>query len=378
MTHTVARRQGQPVLFLGLILAGWCLLRLLTWESPWPQALGLPEPLHFASADLRQPDTAAGLNDGIVALLASNDRLADEAAGRSAPLPVFRSPVASTVQRPPFERSDPLEHFDTHRRAAGHNLLFAAGMASLPLPRSVAALLNREEGMLQPATRSIPRRVSSPWRFDGWVVLREDGLQLSESGTRPASYGASQLGAVLAYRLAPGTPHAPAAYLRASRALVDGGETEGALGLRAKPFGRIPLALHAEARLTIRPGDSPEIRPAAFVAGGFDRIDLPAQLVARGYGQAGYVGGEFATAFADGAFVAEREVAGFDLGRVALGGGAWSGAQQGAARLDIGPSLTIDLHLGAAPARIEADYRWRVAGNAEPGNGGVVTLSTGF
>ncbi|MEH6682908.1 MAG: hypothetical protein V7664_00270 [Qipengyuania sp.] len=29
-------------------------------------------------------------------------------------------------------------------------------------------------------------------------------------------------------------------------------------------------------------------------------------------------------------------------------------------------------------ARIEADYRWRVAGNAEPGNGGVVTLSTGF
>ena len=151
-----------------------------------------------------------------------------------------------------------------------------------------------------------------------------------------------------------------------------------ALGLRAKPFGRIPLAVHAEARLTVRPGASPEIRPAAFVAGGFDRIDLPAQVAARGYGQAGYVGGEFATAFADGAFVAEREVAGFDLGRVALGGGAWSGAQQGAARLDIGPSLTIDLHLGAAPARIEADYRWRVAGNAEPGNGGVVTLSTGF
>ena len=61
-----------------------------------------------------------------------------------------------------------------------------------------------------------------------------------------------------------------------------------------------------------------------------------------------------------------------------LGGGAWGGAQQGAARLDIGPSLTVDLRLGAAPARIEADYRWRVAGNAEPGNGGVVTLSTGF
>ena len=28
--------------------------------------------------------------------------------------------------------------------------------------------------------------------------------------------------------------------------------------------------------------------------------------------------------------------------------------------------------------RIEADYLWRVAGNAAPGNGGLITLSTGF
>ncbi|UYH55148.1 hypothetical protein N6L26_00840 [Qipengyuania sp. SS22] len=378
MTHAVTRRQGQPVLFLGLLLAGWCLLRVLTWESPWPQALGLPEPLHFASADLRQPDTTIELNDGIIALLASNDRLANKAAGRSATVPVFRSPMASIAERPPFERPDPIEHFDTHRRAAGHNLLFAAGMARLPLPRSVAAVLDREQNILQPVTRAIPRRASSPWRMDGWVVMRGDGLQPSESGSRPASYGASQLGAVLSYRLAPSTPHVPAAYIRASRALVDGGETEGALGLRARPFAGIPLTIHAEGRLTARPGHSPEIRPAAFVAGGFDRLDLPAQVVARGYGQAGYVGGEFATPFADGAFVAEREVARFDLGRVALGGGIWGGVQQGAARLDIGPSLTVDLRLGDAPARIEADYRWRVAGNAEPGNGGVVTLSTGF
>lgn len=375
MSHAIARRQGQPVLFLGLLLAGWCLLRVLTWESPWPTALGLPEPLRFASGDMRQ---AGELARGPAAFAEPKDRRVEAVAEHVAAQPAVRGQVVSGAERPPFHAPDPVDHFDTHRRAAGHNLLFAAGMASLPLPRSVAAVLDREQGMVQPATRSIPRRAPSPWRFDGWVVLREDGLQLSDSGSRPASYGASQLGAVLSYRLAPGTPRAPAAYLRASRALVDGGETEGALGLRARPFGRIPLALHAEARLTVRPGHSPEIRPAAFVAGGFDRIDLPAQLVARGYGQAGYVGGEFATAFADGAFVAEREVARFDLGRVALGGGVWGGAQQGAARLDIGPSLTVDLRLGAAPARIEADYRWRVAGHAEPGDGGVVTLSTGF
>ena len=40
--------------------------------------------------------------------------------------------------------------------------------------------------------------------------------------------------------------------------------------------------------------------------------------------------------------------------------------------------MTLDLTLDNVPARIEADYRWRVAGDATPGHGGVLTLSTGF
>ncbi|MEC7624169.1 MAG: hypothetical protein VYA25_08290, partial [Pseudomonadota bacterium] len=84
--------------------------------------------------------------------------------------------------------------------------------------------------------------------------------------------------------------------------------------------------------------------------------------------------GDFATPFADGALVVDREVARFDLGRVSLGGTARGGVQRGAARLD----MTLDLTLDNVPARIEADYRWRVAGDATPGHGGVLTLSTGF
>ena len=52
MSDVIARRQGQPVLFLGLLLAGWCLARLLLWESPWPQTLRLSETLRFAGANL--------------------------------------------------------------------------------------------------------------------------------------------------------------------------------------------------------------------------------------------------------------------------------------------------------------------------------------
>jgi hypothetical protein len=46
--------------------------------------------------------------------------------------------------------------------------------------------------------------------------------------------------------------------------------------------------------------------------------------------------------------------------------------------LDVGPKVSFRLTVGQAPARIEADYLWRVAGNAAPGNGGLITLSPGF
>ena len=45
MSAAEGRRQGQPVLFLGLLLAGWCLARLLTWQSPWPEVAPLTEAL---------------------------------------------------------------------------------------------------------------------------------------------------------------------------------------------------------------------------------------------------------------------------------------------------------------------------------------------
>ena len=52
MSAAEGRRQGQPVLFLGLLLAGWCLARLLTWQSPWPEVAPLTEAFQFARADV--------------------------------------------------------------------------------------------------------------------------------------------------------------------------------------------------------------------------------------------------------------------------------------------------------------------------------------
>ena len=371
MNRMALPREGQPVLFLALLAAGWCLVRVLTWSSPWPSAPLLPPVMLAENA----ADTLGRATRSVGARFAASEpEETRKLSAVSIPAPLSTASIHPAPDIPPRSR-DVEAFFAVDRRAMGHHLLFAAGMAQLPMPRSVAAALDetraarRDEG-------GLPRE--KRWRFDGWLVLRPDGMPLADGGLRPASYGASQAGAVVAYRLAPGTPAMPSAYIRASRALVPGGESELAIGLAARPMRALPLTLHAETRVTQRPLRRAEVRPAVFAVAGAEGLRLPGGATARYYAQAGYVGGRFATAFADGAMVAEREVARFDLGEIAVGAGAWGGAQRGAARLDIGPSVTARITLGDVPARIEADYRWRVAGNARPGNGGVLTLSTGF
>ena len=57
--------------------------------------------------------------------------------------------------------------------------------------------------------------------------------------------------------------------------------------------------------------------------------------------------------------------------------GDW-GAQEDAERLDIGPSAGLSFRIGAARGRVSADYRFRVAGDAEPSSGPALTLTAGF
>ena len=375
MSNQVARRQGQPILFLGLLLVGWCLVRVLTWQNPWQKVERLTEPMMLAGSGL---DARVG-EAGFVKASGGPAEMAEMAsqAVTERDDPVKTSSLTYPSQITLSARKSVPGTSQPGTLRVGNTLpgeLIAANLASASPPPVPINSPGIEEVAAQPSTgeRPIPR-----WRFDNWALLREGGGARFQTGNAPASYGASQVGGVLAYRFAPTSRFRPAAYLRATRALASGGESEGAVGLRARPLAALPLDLHVEARATERTGGI-EVRPAAFVAGGIDRADLPAGVRLRGYGQAGYVHGDFATAFADGKLVAERKVIGFATGSASLGTGAWVGAQKGAHRFDLGPTLSLDFKLGKIPARLEADYRFRIAGNAEPGSGGVLTLSTGF
>ena len=120
------------------------------------------------------------------------------------------------------------------------------------------------------------------------------------------------------------------------------------------------------------------LRPAAFVSGGLEDAPLAADITMRGYAQAGYVAGRDATAFADGSLIAEKPLWRDRNAVLTAGAGAWGGAQRGAARLDLGPTASLRFRLGETSARLSADYRLRVGGNAEPASGAALTLSAGF
>jgi hypothetical protein len=271
--------------------------------------------------------------------------------------------------------------------AAGHQLLWMAALSQIPMP---GVLL----GMPDPAPAPVPfypagsqplgngnvagHRRADRWSLDSWVLWRRGSTAAPSGGLLIPSYGASQAGAVLRFQLAPGSAKHPNIYLRTTAALNGSSEREVALGLALRPVSRLPVSLQGEARYTAGPGTH-ALRPAVLAVTELPLIEMPLGLRGEVYGQAGYVGGKFATGFADGQLRLDRRLARLGKAELRLGGGAWGGIQKGTSRLDAGPSLTIGQPLGGpASIRLGADWRFRVAGRAAPGSGPAVTLSAGF
>lgn len=183
---------------------------------------------------------------------------------------------------------------------------------------------------------------------------------------------------MLRYRLAPGNRHRPAAYLRATSALNGSHDREAALGVSARPFTGVPVIAAVELRATTNP-QSTSLRPAGMVVTELPSIALPLGMRAEAYGQAGYVGGSSATAFADGQVRLDRKLVRIAGTELRVGAGVWGGAQKGASRLDFGPTASLAVPLGqSGSARLALDWRFRAKGNAAPSSGPALILSAGF
>lgn len=161
---------------------------------------------------------------------------------------------------------------------------------------------------------------------------------------------------------------------RASVSNDDLREREWAAGLLWRPSAAFPAQLSLERRF--RP-DRPDA-VAAFVSGGHDGTSLPLGFALDGYGQAGFVTGKSGGGFADAQLHILKNIASDGHAKLAVGAGAWAGGQSDIMRVDIGPSVRANLKAGATSLRLDASWRFRIAGTARPGDGPAVTLSTSF
>lgn len=397
------RRRGGPLAMLGVLLGIWILARAALWESPFPI-----EPMDMPGAELLLAESSVNHEERDAHVVKAEEaqpaasRVADDAQPgvlavprQNAVAPQF---AVLSARAEPAETSEPARLTGT-TIAGGHQMLMAAAFrvdwaveaAMAPTPGSSSSRF--ASASEQRASADAARLAFSPpfaeggaeldrWSLDMFAYYRQGSNASLISQGRAPLYGASQVSANFQYRIAPRSGHDPRAYLRAYRALVTGGESEVAAGFSARPVPAIPIRAAAELRVTDGVFGV-ERRPAAYAVTEIAPVVLPLDFRIETYGSAGYVGGRGATPFADGQVALTRELVSFDGPgsrpiRVSLGGGAWGGAQEDASRVDVGPTMRVDLSVGEVPARLSVDWREQVAGDAAPGSGVAVTLSTRF
>lgn len=374
----VRRIAGQPLALVLAILIVWIWIRF-SWlvidspavrppaGGPWLVDRSKSYTLQSSRDDMR-PSTLIGADDMAKPAITTFETLADDRASLSGgttgagPTKLSR-PVALGARR----RFDPRSFDDGGWGGRG----WSAGYRDATVADHTTSLAGTgsADGLTVSGEYPKPTPASRRWSASAWLLARP-GSEPSGSRLIPR-YGASQVGAVVEYRL---DEHAaPRAYLRASRALVERGEAEIAAGVKLN-IDDLPVALHIEHRFAANAAGRDAM--ALFASGGFVAGDS-AQLVLEGYGQAGIVGFRRRTPFADVAVLASRRIV--ESGPISLsaGAGGWAGAQPGATRIDVGPRLEASFNDGVQ-GRLSLDWRERVAGRAEPGSGPAMTLSLSF
>jgi hypothetical protein len=340
--------------FLGLVLGGWIAVRALLvapgWGGDAPVVAAVTVPVAPVAAQPAAPVTAAPFQ-----FAPKRDASGLAAGATAAPLLAFR----------PVPRQRALVFGTPVATAAPGSIQARAPEVAGAAAAQVAQAGHPIEAFVRPSAPVTLAGIER-WSLSSWAFLRDGaaGAQLASGG----QLGGSQIGARALYRVSDRL----ALSARIYSPLRDTGGAEAALGVEVQPVAGLPVRLLAERRQAL----GPEGRSAfALLAhGGVSDRPVLGPLTLDTYAQAGMVGLRSRDLFADGSVRLGLPVS----DRISLGAGAWGAAQPGASRLDLGPQASYRLPQLGRGARISAEYRFRLAGEARPGSGPAVTIATDF
>ena len=361
MAQPASARRGQPLLALGFLFAGWTALRIAMWEAS-PTSAGTTG-ISLTPAEGIPPSAPPA-----EAIPKRRDPARPPAAPRAPALigPVKRQPPDAAAPAMPWPQ----------QFAWQASVLNPAHALAIP-PRRQSKPKAEDEFYEPLVEKDDPR-----WSGENWVLMRAGSGDAAQA-PGAASYGASQAGAIVRYRLGKGEVGSSYAYLRTSLAInAPGQDREVAIGFGMRPVRKLPLRVLVEARLQDTKASPMQVRPVATVITELPWQRLPLGFRAEAYGQAGYAGGRGATPFFDVQALLDRPLRGVvprnnDL---RVGAGFWAGGQEGAVRLDVGPRLSFRIDPGrlAGPSRVALDWRFRLAGDARPDSGPAITVTSAF
>lgn len=368
-------RDARAFRFLLICISAWVAIRMMaTWDvafsdSPEPRFMPWAPPSRFSIA-IEPPEAPVVL---------ARHRLA-RSANMNAPQRL--RPASSSASLANKKASTQLAGNSIADR---HHLRFMLMVRSLqPAAQATAAFSEHRANWLpiSPQAAAVPGRAEPFWmnrRLGGWsagswLYLRDGSGRAPDVLASASQLGGSQAGLRLAYGF--GDAGRVRAYGRATIAVQRPQQREIAFGLAFAPLARLPVDVAIEQRVAA--GREGRTALAVMASGGVSEVALPAGFRLDAYAQAGIVGTRRRDGFADGAIVVDRRLGPDETTPLRLGALAAGAVQPGAARVDVGPRLTLRLPQVGEGGRIALDWRQRIAGDARPESGLALTLAADF
>ncbi len=296
------------------------------------------------------------------------------------------APAAHALAPAPAPTPAPASAAGTEMAAARAHALAAAAYDALAVgarkdaDRGFAEALALDPAHVNARTWADARRALGV-KWHGWSYA-----QIRARGTRSAAanpvLGASQAAAEISYRPDPLAARTFDLFVRGDLPL-DRPRNPKQLGggLRWRPLADQGLALQVERLISIDGGGRSAWAMRAFYGRSHGPSPGTAGPVYDLYGEAGIIGARRHDPYA-GAAVRGGHALPIDThSHVFLGAGIWAAAQDSGnsvARLDVGPVIGLHSRVGSVPVAVRAEWRARLAGDADPGSGLAITLATSF